>query len=499
MNKTFLYVAIILVVLMAVNAYLAPVVVKELFVNDEESPIKAINRWNGNVANPQNMLGVCGRNIVFPYFKNNRILASHRALADNGVNSIPIGTCRMQNTENNINDSYSIVYENGLFYSLRKACIKLYVSDISIPEPNHLVIRFPFEKGEEINNLVLLHLLNPLWIEFVPNQKRITLAYVLKNTEPVSTVSPKRAHTAHFYPLLSYNEGSIDDLFNYRQLSASQSEFDYNDAQECNRQGYVSMYVYYLDDIPSSFQTTGRYMEPVYDNSGTCVIFDPNFDKTIDKIKQKQTYEFMNNINLMYKNYTVPVFTFEFDIIVKPGMQQAIAQCYMNNSVGKYTSCDDPVNNIGDKINNIFMMMMLDSPNGVTLTCFTGYSFGWCGSNQTGMVSEGSPLGRLDIPILSEGTRVNIMVTITPYNRVLYAEWKDTNKKDAIKKCAYVNNQSCAKNATDNALFKLFSDKSEANRKPLKEILFKYHTDIVKGVNKVSLGYKNFYKTKFVI
>ena len=54
--------------------------------------------------------------------------------------------------------------------------------------------------------------------------------------------------------------------------------------------------------------------------------------------------------------------------------------------------------------------------------------------------------------------------SFTPYNRVLYAEWKDTNKKDTIKKCTYVNNQSCAKNASDNALFKLFCDKSQNNR-----------------------------------
>jgi hypothetical protein len=486
LSKTFLYVAFLLILLIIVNAFLSPVVIKELFVNNDDMPLKALNNWNAG--DPNNLVQICGRNLKFPYFKNTNILASQRALPDPSIKTIPEGICRYSYTPDNINDSYSIIYENGLFYTLKRACIRLNVLAISLYNDQVLNILFNFQNGQDITNLAILYLLNPLWVEFIPSTNRTTLAYTLIRDKQITTASNTPV-TARFQCILPYSKGGMDDLFNYQQLSSSQTSFTQVDANTCLENQYINLNVYYLDSLPLSFQTTGRFIVPTLDRSGSFKIFDPSFDSIYDSVNQSEIYQFMNNINLMYKNYTIPVFTFEMNISLYAADRKIIAQCYMDNSVGSYNTCSIP-NNIGPQKNNIFMIGMLNGDGGAWISIFTGRTNNSdCGTNYN--VEYPS----IFIPYVTGETTIKLICTVSPYSLTIYAEWKDILKGDTGKKFSYDQKPLCKEETNNNALYKLFSDKSSGNREPLSPIYFKYIKENIINLNRVTLGYTNYYTT----
>jgi hypothetical protein len=494
MNYTTIYVALILITLMIINSLLAPVVIKEYFVNnDEDMPFITLNKYDGIKGDVNNEFGICGRSLRFPYLKSN-YLASQRAQFDSSISSVPNGNCRYDNIPSDINDSYSIIYENGLFYTLKKACIRCNIINVNIIDPTSLNITFAFQEGQDITNIALLYLLNPLWIEFIPSANRTTLAYTIYHDSSVSNVNSNNI-TVNFKCLLPFDKGDTDTLFNYKQISPTQTELSQDDAISCNKNGYINMKVYYLDDMSASFQTTGRYIQPVIDNSGTYVMFNPQFDSILNKNNQSQIYQFMNNISLMYKNFTVPIFTFNIDILLSIDQPKTFAACSMNNSVGSYSICEIP-NNVEQKVNNIFMATIEPSQNSVNIKVFTGDNNQNCGySEQTVISQTGTPSLMINIPTLSIGTRVKLVFTISPYNRILYAEWKDVMNGDTNKHFAYVQNESCLIGTQNNALYKLFCDRTVNVRQPLSKISLNYNTDIVKNINEITLGYKNLYST----
>jgi hypothetical protein len=66
---------------------------------------------------------------------------------------------------------------------------------------------------------------------------------------------------------------------------------------------------------------------------------------------------------------------------------------------------------------------------------------------------------------------------------------------DTNKHFAYVQNESCLIGTQNNALYKLFCDRTVNVRQPLSKISLNYNTDIVKNINEITLGYKNLYST----
>lgn len=491
MNYTIFYVAIFLIALMVINAYLSPIVIKELFLNDDQMKLISLNK----LSSTSNNTGICGRNLVFPHFKDATILASERAMPDSSITSNPIGTCRFNK---DINDSYSIIYENGLFYNLKSACIKLNLNDIAV-----------FNSGTEVildvkgDNAKLLYLLNPLWVEFIPSSDRTTLAYTLKHTTPLYT-NQTATQKMYFNCLVSYNKGASDNLFNYKKLSPTQTELNQQDVSTCKSSGNINIKVYYLDDLSANFQSIGRSLSLenlnllATNNNSIYKIFDVKYDKILNQVRQKEIYEFMNNINLMYKNFTTPVFTFDFSIITNPIKKtEQIMHCYMDNDVGEYNACKI-LDNSPKKVNNICMFTLTPNQTGSILKCFTGTTNGDCGSDESILISkEDTPILELNLPLMSNDVRITIMATITPYNRILYAEWNDIYNKDSKKQCGFVSNQSCNKRVSQNALYNLFAERT--NRAQINNIYINCNENIVSKVNGVYLGYKNIYNSKYLI
>ena len=107
-NTTTYIIIIILLIILIINSLFAPQIREHFASGNDQQALKTIN--------------LCGRNIVFPYFSRNNLPASQRALIDNSiVQTSPVGLCRIDvtNTDNKLNESYSIVQENSLFYNFR--------------------------------------------------------------------------------------------------------------------------------------------------------------------------------------------------------------------------------------------------------------------------------------------------------------------------------------------------------------------------------------------
>lgn len=503
----FIIVVILLVILSIYNTKL-----KEHFVQgDEEVPLKSIN--------------ICGRNINFPYFARNAFTASQRALADNTmVRTNPEGQCRMTGTNGIVNISHSIVQENSLFYNLKFACLALRVTKFEILSNGNLVyVTFASQDADDINNLLNMILLNPLYVEFMISSDKGTTAYripsdqsssgwVFSNADGIKSYGA--TYRLPFTRVDDSTKTSCDQTFNNTELSPYQkvlNEADVNTVLQ-TKNGVLNMKVYYLDPLPS-FQSIGRSYTPDYSSQGSVAIFEQDYQKYFNDKYATQKYEFMNNIGLTFASAKQPVFTFNFSINVTTSDMNnlnfnkvLISRIYMDNSIAKYDLCQAITQDIagGPKNNNILAVALEGKDNlYYYANFFIGRHVGATRDNQCNFT--GSKTLRIMLPYTTPNSNINITVTVTPNERLVMAKWADVNQGDLTKQVVVGKITECSANSTynicnenkqnnvvDNGLYNLFS-----NMKPqpsLQNIYLSYKPEIVKAVGEVNLGYINLLK-----
>ena len=525
MNNTVTYIIIIiLLIILIINSLFAPQI-REHFTSDDQQALKSIN--------------TCGRNIVFPYFSRNNLPASQRALIDNSImQTSPAGLCRIDytNTNNELNESYSIVQENSLFYNFKKVCLGFRIQNIEYnPNLDTIFVDFFTERDTDINNLTSLILLNPLYIEFAVDAAHDSSGYRIAYEQFHANMNLNTNNqTWRFsnqrgqYPTLRIpfksiskpNSGSVDKLFNYTDLSSNQklvSTADINNLKQIpggSDSPVLNMKVYYLDKLVSSFQNIGRTLYLDYDKStntkGKATIFDTKYQQTYGTDQPK--YEFMNNIALMYSSYVYPIMTFDFDINITRenlnGNKQMLCKVYMNNNLGIYGNCYNIIDNTGGtNNNNIFAASIepdtdpnvrnqdLDSYN---MNVFIG---------QDGNCNNMNKLS-IKLPYLVENNNINITLTVSPNEQLILARWKDSRSNDVLKKYIYGKKNDCGDNPSydpsniiapstkqearvNNNLYKLFVENTGESRIPLANIEMAYDKIYMKNIKTCTLGYVN--------
>lgn len=501
-----IYIIIFLIVLLILNSILSPIMVKEYFVNDEALPIKLFNSM--------------GRNLSFPYFGNNNIFtASQRAKIDpNKVITYPNGKCKLNNSL--LNNSYAIVTEDLLLYNLIKSCMALNIKKYRFENnKNTLIISFDIALAQNLENISKFLLINPLFIEFNFGNTS-SIAYVI-NTNPIYfsnaldiPFNKYISHTNTSYIELKFDiavplaSGDCDNSFNYQTFSSNQNIVTDDQMNIALKDGLLNIWVYYLDELTDNHQYIGRTL-PINNNNETITLFKKNYIDISNDPYMVSTYEFMNNIALMYYNFIMPVFTISFDIIITNDMFQGIKnniqelmKCSMTNNFGGTSGCQ----------NNIFAVRLYpwrtqgieteeDTNNSViyTLAILTG------DDNNCGFNTHNSPVLWLQLPWLNPNNRIRITLTIGPNQKYAYAQWLDINKGNIGKQIVYaktitnfVNSPSDICNYPDfnisntNNLTRLFTSKTLNPRPPLEDINLYSNKKFVTNINSFSLGYINF-------
>jgi len=525
MKNTVTYIIIIiLLIILIINSLFAPQIREHFDISsNDQQALKSIN--------------ICGRNLVFPYFSKNVLPASHRALVDNSVvQTTPHGLCRIDvtNTNNELNESYSIVQENSLFYNFKKVCLGFRIKDIYYDsELDTVFVTFLKERDTDIDNLGSFILLNPLYIEFAVDASHDTSGYRIayeqfhanKNLNTNErTWKFSNLYTGSntlkipFKSISNKNSESVDRLFNYKDLSPNQkllSNADINYLKTISSSSdsrVLNMKVYFIDKLVSSFQNIGRTLYLDYDKStktnGKAIIFDKTYQKTYGTDQAK--YEFMNNIALMYSSYVYPIMTFDFDINVTKenlnGNKQMLCKVYMDNSLGIYGSCMNINDNSGGGNNNNIFAVSFEpdtASGGPNISSYYMNVF----IGQDGNCNNGNRLS-IQLPYLRENNNIQITLTVSPNEQLVLARWKDSQSNDVLKKYIYGKKNDCGDNPSynpaniidpntkqearvNNNLYKLFVQNIGESRIPLANIEMAYDKTYMKNIKTCTLGYVN--------
>ena len=498
MNTSLLYAIIILIIVAIINSIIAPKVHEHFYTDtqEDEVPLKSIN--------------LCGRNIVFPYFARNDFTASQRSIQDNTiVKTLPGGICRVDAINGLHNSSHSIVHENSLFYNLKNSCLGFIIKRYSF-NAGKLTLTLSRQSPEDINNLLNLFLLNPLYIEFSINGDSTSFGYAMPVWPDQFTFNNKSDKTDYKLVLTSItnvvkniDNSTCDKAFNYKDFSKNQRAITNKDLDIIVKHGVINMKAYYLDNLSSSFQNIGRFIKVnQQSNSGEFKIFEKDYQKYYQDSFSTQTYEFMNNIALLYSNYVTPIFTINFSInLLKNtfnmnGNKYMISKIYMDNSIGQYKVCEEVRDNIGVNNNNILAMAVEgNDANTYNAHFFTGTE-GNCSFGAPNMIT-------IQLPYLLSNNLIDISITVSPTEKVVMASWRDIINNSTNKQVVFAKKQECTtsedynvcyadkeKTTIVNSMIDLFMKKSDL-RQPLSNIIMKYNTDVIKKIDSCHLGYIN--------
>lgn len=504
MDYTLVYVMIVLIIILIVNSIMAPKLKEHFAQADEEVPFKSIN--------------LCGRNIVFPYFSRNKFTASQRSLYDSKYEKTnPIGKCRKDAVNGIVNESHSLVHENSLFYVLKNSCLGFRITGVNVTDGGKLVyIKFNTSTKADVNNLLNLILLNPLYVEFSLNSDTSSIAYripfnsqgepwIFSNEEEIKSYGNE-----YQLPFVSVNDntkGACDNAFNYKELSPQQGFLTAASLQQVidHNQGVLNMKVFYLDTLINSFQYIGRSLKPVDGTSGTVTLFEKDYQKYFNNDGATQKYEFMNNIALMYSNNIYPVFTFSFNTQIEKNSfngKQMIAKVYMNNNIGKYAqTCSDIQDQTGGSLNNNILSVAVErfDDRFYQMHFFTG--------NQQGCFFRGNNMLTIKLPYLSFNAQSKIVITVSPNEKVVLAYWNDINRADVTSKLVFGKKNTCNESTVydvcqastkqnaevSNSLYDLFLKNITGSRTSLENIIMNFDTKYVKLVTSCDLGHVNLF------
>jgi len=516
MNLSLIYVIVFLIVLLILNSYLSPIVVKEYFEQSSDEL-------------PVNIMLDYGRKLVFPYFGSRNILtATQRAVLDNtSLSSTPAGKCILQQNAGILNPSFGIVHEDALFYTLKKSCISLNLQGYELIDgTNSLYMWFSNKTPVDQENFTKFILTNPLFVEFSINGK-LSMAYTIDTGGYVISSSEKIKNYNQYGRCINNecfavkfvktaNKGSTCDqnsAFDYIDFSPNQTLLDPNDLKSIQqnvflRDGLINMWVYYLDELDSNFQATGRSLNisnpHITAQNNQITVFDTGFKKWASNPYNVDLYEFMNNISLMYYNFIIPIITISFDICVTIDMfndfnvrgnsPYNLINCSMENGYGGRKGCQ----------NNLFAVQLaIDPHNSSTfnLHLLTGNG-GDCGFNTPKNQSLDFKL-----PWLTRGNIINIVATFGPNQKHALATWKDINQGDTGKKILHAknvnnyrdpNSDPCGYRSFDETdstnATRLFASKKLNPRPELQNITLTCPNNprqFVTSVKEIKLGYVN--------
>ena len=247
----------------------------------------------------------CGRKLKFNSMNNNSELASTRAIAGD----INLSTCNTKSSIAQTDDAASIVHENYMYYTLRKACIPMTISKATIASDGKATLEFPKQSQEDMRILCLFILLNPMFVEFNVGQDKTSVAYFpdISNLQNFFSLDTQGTLAMSFVPVTKLTFFNYDNDSRYKTLSTVLLGAQYPLS--------INASVYYLDATINSAQNLGRSIDVTYNKQNPSVrVFDKGYTSmSTDKSKSKE-YEFYNNIAIFFKNYVAPIFTFKYSV-----------------------------------------------------------------------------------------------------------------------------------------------------------------------------------------
>lgn len=400
----------------------------------------------------------------------------------------PSGACPISSTSPSLEKDYSLVEENTLTYVLKSLCLNLHHTSMLV---NREEVRMRLVKNSQklsdLMNLVYLFLLNPVYIEIEDS-----IPYVVDKVDPSSNmlsnyigyglVPGERPHAMN---------SSIDFVLKRLLPTGKVSQdmaFSTNTKQVATaRRNQANLRIYYLDTADA----TGRRIE--FKNTelvDTLTIFDKNYASTIAN-KTSNEYYFNQRIYMLLTNSKFPVFNIKFDLhlnqqthaplITGKKATLELLKIYMDHPEYVYSSTC-PFQPLGGPKNNSIVSVVVEgnsnAPKAYKLSFVTGKNKNDCGYAANNDLE-------IELPYVANTERITIILTVTPYNKMVLAQWVE----EGTSFFKFKRNEKCD---TQNNFATLFNqDKTKAPVK-VHNILAKYDQEYVRKVHYVHIGHMNY-------
>lgn len=482
-------------------------------------------------------LSYCGRKMSFANFTSQNLAAQRAISGYDYTQNITSGTCIIPGSNQNSTnyETYSIIKDNYIFYSLKRGCLGFNYRNI-ITDNDRVSITFDTTKEVNKRAFMYLILLNPMFVEFNFDLENSSVSYfpVFHSSSISSNINSKTYDKTYLYstyektlvsryaqqsPIFSNPSITFEVVLpESKKSTAYDVTFDYfttlnpykriqdlktklvNTDMEKN---YVNMNIYFLDhNIPSSYQNIGKTLKhpqngnlldyTVLTNQSVkprnITVFNTDYiNKYSQNTQYKEIYEFNNNINVFFKNNVQPVFTmsmeFEIPIADKIGDNVAIARMYMDNNYGNYSNCTRLTKDIdGSKKNNNMFMIALEFNESISED--TGINIVVALGKKDSCNYDDSTNVKLPVPYFVN-KKIRCLFTISPNEIIIMAMWKDNDY--ITKQVSIARRTICA--ANNIALANMFT--VNPNPAPIGNIIMNCNEDYVTNVNEIMLGYKN--------
>jgi hypothetical protein len=479
-------VVVLISVVLFVNIAKPSVKSVESYAND--LPLTNFNTFMSNMG--------CMRDITFPYQASSTLSVSERAVQEPGDASCPMRLDLKQPS-----DDLFQVTEGLINYNLKYKCFNLPVKYAVVKGQDNNTVRLTFD-ASNINSIKELILLNPLFVElngstaYVPvyneelpnrNQYWGVLGFAITNWKGGIMFKDSNSNdvSINFRVLLS-NTGGL-------QYSKNTSKFSVNNMSFPTT---ISCTAYYLDiQNASSYNYAITYNSDQKTRVNAFKIFDVNYFSNIPT-SMVTKYFFNQKIDIILKNNIMPVFTFNFSFNLTKNKSDPtinasydpndkyheIYRVFMDTPFGEYSTSTyyfRPMDNVRNM--NIASCFVHSWANLDTFCLTTIFP-----TQQTGQpLSMDGPALRVELPYALEKETFDVTLTLTPYDKIAYVQWRDTsgNNNYILKRSAW-----CARNNLFNNIFTNLS--TSGNR--VGDIYVKYDNFFVTNTEKVMLGYRNF-------
>ena len=475
---------ILIVMSMSIVFYLTKENRKETFL--QSLPLAEYNSLQ-NSAN-------CQREFMFNNYPTAKYNVSERAV----VSQLSPQTCSSEVPRESLPFEYSIIEDGSISYSVQMLCFDLRFRQVAITKsPEHMYINICNETRDDLNNLINVLLSNPLYME-------INDSYPYMPVYSLSTFYFNSLSNMQLYP--KEKTGDLVKCVFRRMIEANQTG---NEASKYPKSKdplksleralldksddvkIANVKVYYLE--AKEAQTSGIIMDLsrkyVAKGIETVRLYKNNYLTTMDRSKDE--FFFNQKMYILMQNSELPIFTFAFTINVPKKSyndilekQVEILKVYTERPLERYTMpCRinfQPLDRNNANILSCTVFSSTTSKDAYVLSFLTSHA------NRTGSCSFPEPSAlRMEIPMSDDNDNVQVVVTVSPYEKIALCKWTS----GGVKQFTFKRTDKCN---VGNDFKDSFTQNSSGGRLTDVNMNLTYDSKYVVGLKRAQIGHTQY-------
>ncbi len=450
-----------------------------------------------------------GRDVTFPHFNGQGLLAAQRAgaapeaMSDAACAPIPVLVGRGSMSATSVEGGHAIVRENYAHYKLERACIALSMTQGAQPaedevsSPGALILSVAHSLKRDREALLRLLLVDPMFVEIgdATDGSRLTTALAMPGGHIglSSADGPSGTLRSGQLRLIRCDPINSGQAFDYRLAGIESDANPPSRERALARSSQAIVRAYFQGDLgAATMDSVGRRRAPTAKESAASrmSLYDPAY-ASMHSDRQSAAYQFDNLWFIAHANRLPHVFSIQCALrmpSMAPDEARVILKVSAQPSPGQrsyeYEYCWAREFGAGGP-NNVVTIAATSSADGyATITAFNAKLDGTCGTDSDSV----------SIRVPATNTVISLSVTASPTETTLYARWQG-----GFSLARYRLGGELASAAQHNLFARLFMGGSDEGgddiqSRKLGAITMTWSPDAVLGVQAVTHGRINMLK-----